>query len=81
MTKPQSKLMTSGKLKTHMKLAPNATAKPCKLVLYVPTSQLATIMEAIAHAPAHAEGPISGGNHQGLAVAAICDQWMKGRAK
>lgn len=53
-----------------------------KLMIYLEPAELLGVMDAIATTTAADLSPIAkGGNHQGRAIAAICKQWLKGRAK
>lgn len=80
MTKPQSKIMTSGKLKGGADLCGRgAKAKPmAKMIIYLPENEMAELQ--ITLRDARTEGALGTGNHAGRAIVEIVKQWKESRS-
>ena len=84
-TKPQSKILTTGKLQQST-IQPHYGRERCcgKMILYARPKDLATIqaaVDSVTLADISLAGVEDSGNMSGRAIVAICKAWLKGRAK
>jgi len=83
-TKPGSKINSTGKLLQSTRPQPHyGREKPvAKMILYCTPEDMLAIMDAVLQTTVDDLAIVdSAGTQSGRAVAAICRQWMKGRAK